>query len=146
MNREFDAKRQDMNSLLHTSVPDEIDFSLTSDDPMKDVDNILTKKLAERNYDIASVASDNNNKRDDAKKWLGIDNTVSQSDPQNEVVGPPVKSYTTTDIFDKLKPSGGAHGAFMSEQMDDLDPKTDVHHLLTMILANQKKIMTHLKL
>lgn len=148
MKQEFDAKQRDMDSLLNAPTPEQIDFSLKSDDPMNDVDNILSNKLAERNYDIASVASSNNETIGDAKKWLGLDTDSNRgnTEPQNEIVVPPTKSYSAHNIFDKLKPSTDVHVEFMTEQMDDINPRTDIHHLLTMVLANQKKIMTHLNI
>lgn len=150
MKREFDAKQRDMDLLLNGSTPKQIDFSLTADNPMKDIDSVLTKKLAERNYDVVSVASSNNNNETigNAKKWLGIDADANgeQPEPQNEIVNPPTKSYSAHNIFDKLKPSMEVHGEFMSEHMDEINPRTDIHHLLTMVLANQKKIMTHLNI
>lgn len=150
LNNEFDNKKKELDSYMKKEVPNEIDFSLGNDDPIINVDDILNKKIAERKYDISSVMNDNKGDVNEAKKWIGLNENEKSKESQNEIIqSNPTEIFNSSynnnmDIFDKLKPSSNA--SFMEDNTDDLNPRTDTHHLLTMILANQKKIMTHLNI
>jgi len=154
LNNDFDNKKKELDSYMKKDIPSEIDFSLGNDDPIKNVDDILSKKIAERKYDIANVMNDNKGDVNEAKKWIGLNElkeTDTNKEPQNEIIqSEPIESFDSSynnksmDIFNKLKPS--PNQSFMEDNIDDLNPHTDTHHLLTMILANQKKIMTHLNI
>lgn len=150
LNNDFDNKKRELDSYMKKDTPNEIDFSLGNDDPIKNVDDILNKKIAERKYDIANVMKDNKGDVDEAKKWIGLNESETSKDPQNEIIQTtPIETFDSSynksmDIFNKLKPS--PKPSFMEDNTDDLNPQTDTHHLLTMILANQKKIMTHLNI
>ena len=151
LNNDFDNKKRELDSYMKKDTPSEIDFSLGNDDPIKNVDDILNKKIAERKYDIANVMKDNKGVADEAKKWIGLNESETSKDPQNEIIqSTPIETFDSSynnksmDIFNKLKPS--QKPSFMEDNTDELNPHTDTHHLLTMILANQKKIMTHLNI
>ena len=151
LNNDFDNKKKELDSYMKKDTPSDIDFSLGNDDPIKNVEDVLNKKIAERRYDIANVMKDNKEDVDEAKKWIGLNETKTNEDPQNEIIqSTPIETFNSSynnksmDIFNKLKPS--PKPSFMEDNTDDLNPHTDTHHLLTMILANQKKIMTHLNI
>jgi hypothetical protein len=168
MSSAFDAKKREMDSLLNTAAPAQIDFSITSDAPMLDVDDVLNKKLAERNYDTVNVVKENGLSADAAKEWIGLNGSppptqladsdgIATGKEENEVVSVPGVHQVDPlapigtgpignqpEFFSRLKSMPPP--AFMTDQSDDANPQTDTHHLLTMILANQKKIMVQLKI
>lgn len=78
-------KRQQEFDEYNKKKPDEINFiDDKSDTPLKDIDNILKSKIAERNYDIQNV--DFNNSKEETEKWLGVnvDDTTVVSNVNND--------------------------------------------------------------
>ena len=115
-----------------------------------------------------NVVKENGLSADAAKKWIGLNSSppptqLAHSDgsatgkEENEVVFVPGVNQVDPlapigtgplddqpDFFSRLKSMPPP--SFMTDQSDDANPQTDTHHLLTMILANQKKIMVHLNI
>ena len=146
LTNEFDSKKREMDSFLKTNKPDEINFSLTSDAPLANVDDVLNKKLAERKYDIATATTENKSNLKDAEAWIGLPSE------KNEVVRQSMPSPSlppdVPNIFNKLKqePRGSDAHPFIPHQGEDIIGGTDMRQLLMTILENQSKIMTHLEI
>ena len=133
LNNDFESKKQEMESFLQTKKPDEIDFSLTSDSPISNVDDILNKKVAERNYDIASAVSENKNNMKEAEKWIGID---SNTEEKNEIISS-VPDFEADNLFNKLKQDPYSNESFLPHQGEDFMNNSTTNELLMKIIENQ---------
>ena len=150
MNNQLQEKKNEMDSFLTTKKPDEIDFSSSNDSPLTNVDDIL-KKLEERNYDLASISNESKETAEKAKSWIGLEDSQVKTKEdiklENEIISnTPInnQSFQSTEnsLFSKLK----TEETFLKEQYDESNHVPDIHHLLNLILANQKKIMEKLNI
>lgn len=149
INNELQEKKNEMESFLKTKKPDEIDFSSSNDSPLTNVDDILKKKLEERNYDLTSISNKSKETEEKAKSWIGLENSQLETQDiklENEIISNnPINNSTfqstENSLFSKLKPE---EQTFFSEQNEESNHNPDIHHLLNLILANQKKIMQKL--
>ena len=151
INIQLQEKKNEMESFLKTKTPDEIDFSSSNDTPLKNVDDILKKKLEERNYDMTYISNKSKQIEEKAKAWIGLEDSKDKANQdiklENEIISnTPINNQsfqpTENSLFSKLK----TEETFLKEQFDESNNIPDIHHLLNLILANQKKIMEKLNI
>jgi hypothetical protein len=152
-------KRQQEFEQYSTNKPEEISFIDDNEDtPLKDIDNILKSKIAERNYEVQNI--DFNNSKEDTEKWLGVnpndttivsdindDNTNTDStniqniqnihnNTENIEMNIEETPTDSMNIFTKLK---------TDIPMNEKSNNKDIENKLDLIIENQNMIIELLK-
>lgn len=125
-------KRQQEFNQYSQNKPEEISFIDDKEDtPLKDIDNILKSKIAERNYEVQNV--DFNNSKEETEKWLGVnvDDTTIVSDINDD-------SADTTNIQNIQNIHNNTENIEMNIEEAPVDSMNIFSKLKTDIPMNEK--------
>jgi len=155
-------KRQQDFHQYSQNKPEEISFIDDNEDtPLKDIDNILKSKIAERNYEVQNV--DFNNSKEETEKWLGVnvDDSTLISDINDDSADNTNKdSANIQNIQNIHKNTENIEMNIQEEPPDSMNIfsklKTDIHmneksnneeieNKLDLIIKNQNTIIELLK-
>ena len=155
-------KRQQEFNQYSQNKPEEISFIDDNEDtPLKDIDNILKSKIAERNYEVQNV--DFNNSKEETEKWLGVnvDDSTLISDINDDSADNTNKdSANIQNIQNIHKNTENIEMNIQEEPPDSMNIfsklKTDIHmneksnneeieNKLDLIIKNQNTIIELLK-
>jgi hypothetical protein len=126
--KELKKKEDDFFNSVKKNIPESINFSDNIDKPLDNIDELVNKHIASRNYDIQQISKDISNNTNIVIESNKDDKNVKWDLSNNEYF--PIQD---DDIFSKLKPLNN----------DTLDINTVITNLdnkINMIIENQQKL------
>ncbi len=130
MNIEFSNKKKEMDSLLIASKPSDINFSEsnTSEEPIKNIDDILQKTIESRNIELNDI--NNTYDKKTAEKWIGSEKKITFKEEPEDII------IETNDIMENIS----------NNNESSIKNSNEILDLLNTVLINQNKIMQHLNI
>jgi len=130
MNIEFSNKKKEMDSILIASKPSDINFSEsnTSEEPIKNIDDILQKTIESRNIELNDI--NNTYDKKTAEKWIGNEKKITFKEEPEDII------IETNDIMENIS----------NNNESSIKNSNEILDLLNTVLINQNKIMQHLNI
>ena len=130
MNIEFSNKKKEMDSILIASKPSDINFSEsnTSEEPIKNIDDILQKTIESRNIELNDI--NNTYDKKTAEKWIGNEKKITFKEEPEDII------IETNDIMENIS----------NNNESSIKNNNEILDLLNTVLINQNKIMQHLNI
>ena len=131
LNNDFQLRQQEYSSLIEKPKQPEIDFreSTTEDKPIENMDELIKRQMAEREYDVQNIAK----KTDDTDENIPIE--AISLEPEKKVT---FKEETTDNYFDKIDSINQRIDDFVKEFSEKIEAiQNDIQN----IKSEQKKMI-----